>query len=164
MFITTTMNKIYYVTGPMYSLSLPDAMKAALNKIMQSGDKVITSDWRGTDYGVQLHLYSNHYTKLSVYTHQSIPYMRVSASTNFHRANVKWAWLDKLIQVSCEMINDADAVVVLWSNTSKAIYNTIVRALELGREVFVYKQDSNEWLKSKQDIQKLLQNSGALFI
>lgn len=38
------MNKIYYVTGPMYSLSLPDAMKAALNKIMQSGDKVITSD------------------------------------------------------------------------------------------------------------------------
>lgn len=68
------------------------------------------------------------------------------------------------MQVSCEMINDADAVVVLWSNTSKAIYNTIVRALDLGREVFVYKQDTNEWLKTKSDIQKLLQNSGALFI
>lgn len=139
------MKKIF-VSGSSNITSLPNRIRAILDKLMKEGNVFLIGDCVGVDSEVQKYLSEKMYNNVVIYTSGSEP-------RNFY-GNISW----KIVHLDAKnngttdeaerdyyalkdkaMTEDCDVALAIWDGQSRATLSNISRTESMGKPTAVYK-------------------------
>lgn len=138
-----------FISGSISIIGLPYIVEQSIKELIAEGVEILVGDAKGIDTAIQNYCKRLGYSNVTVYSIYSVPRYKVPDFKAKHiivNSELKTVRERQTVK-DAAMTADCDYSLVIWDGKSKGSYQNMIRAINSEKQVKVFLQPENRYLK-----------------